>query len=150
MNRWTGSGFVTKDPDSKTIQTKNGEEMAMVRFSVACQRKGKDAGADFINCVAFGKIAETISKYIKKGSGIEIEGHIQTGSYEGKNGKVYTTDVIVENMEFPKLRKNEVDSQTDGAPQEDVQQTFTNNPPPASDDGFMNIPEGLEASLPFR
>lgn len=150
MNTWNGSGFLTRDPDIKIINTKNGE-MTMAMFSIACQRKGKDAGADFINCKAFGKTAEVIEKYIHSGSGIEIRGHIQTGSYEGKNGKVYTTDVIVDDMEFPKARKNEestpVEQSTHDAPQED---TRTSHPQSAPDNDFMAIPDGYELNLPFR
>ena len=73
--------------------------MAVSKFTVAVDR-GKDKGADFISCVAFGKTAETIAQYFNKGNRILIQGHIQTGSYDGKNGKVYTTDVIVDRIEF--------------------------------------------------
>lgn len=145
MNIWNGSGFLSRDPEEKTITTKGGENMAMARFTIACQRKGKDAGADFINCVAFGKNAETLLKYFQKGRGIEISGRIQTGSYEGKNGKVYTTDVIVDSLEFPKVRKGE-----ETAPAE-TPQTAQETPPsaPANND-FMDIPDDLADSLPFR
>lgn len=150
MNTWNGSGFLTKDADIKTINAKNGE-MKMASFSIACQRKGKDAGADFVNCKAFGKTAEVIEKYMHRGSGIEVRGHIQTGSYEGKNGKVYTTEVIVDEVEFPKVRRNEestpVEQTSYDVPQED---THTSHPQSKPDDGFMDIPEGIEAELPFR
>lgn len=57
--------------------------------------------SDFFNCIAFGKLAETIDKYFHKGSGIIIEGHIQTGSYEKEDGtKVFTTDIVVGRIEF--------------------------------------------------
>lgn len=148
MNNWNGSGFVTRDPDIRTISTKNGE-MKMASFSLACQRKGKDAGADFINCKAFGKTAEVIEKYIHKGSGLEVKGRIQTGSYDGKNGKVYTTDVVCDDIEFPKVRKNEEQSQGGDTYTNDTQQN-TQNPPQQKEDDFMTIPPDLEASLPFR
>ncbi len=148
MNNWNGSGFATRNPEIKTINTKNGE-MKMAMFSIACQRKGKDAGADFVNCKAFGKTAEVIEKYIHQGSGIEIRGHIQTGSYEGKNGKVYTTDVIVDDMEFPKAKKNE-----ESTPVEQTADTSsqgeTHTQQDAPENGFMDIPAGIEATLPFR
>lgn len=77
----------------------------MARFSVAVRRdfKNADGGydSDFINCVSYGKTAEMIGKYFHKGSGIIVIGRIQTGSYEGQDGKrVYTTDVVVESIEF--------------------------------------------------
>ena len=99
MNNWNGSGFISSDINIKEITTKNGEAMKMARFSIACQRKGKNAGADFISCVAYGKNAEFCERWMHKASGVEIRGHIQTGSYEGKNGKVYTTDVICDEFE---------------------------------------------------
>lgn len=149
MNTWNGSGFITRDPDVKTINTKSGE-MLMARFSIACQRKGKDAGADFVNCVAYGKSAEVIQKWFGKGKGIEVRGHIQTGSYDGKNGKVYTTDVICDEIEFAKVRKNEdstpVEQQTQTAPQDTHTAPAQNVP----EDNFMDIPADIADSLPFR
>lgn len=83
-------GRLVKDP----IQGK------AVKFTVAVNRFRKEDGADFINCVAFGKTGETIAQYMQKGSQIALEGRIQTGSYE-KDGQVrYTTDVIVDRFEF--------------------------------------------------
>ena len=148
MNNWNGSGFVTRDPDIRTISTKNGE-MKMASFSLACQRKGKDAVADFINCKAFGKTAEVVEKYIHKGSGVEVKGRIQTGSYDGQNGKVYTTDVVCDDIEFPKVRKNEEQSQGGDTYTNDAQQN-TQSPPPQEENSFMNIPANIADSLPFR
>lgn len=156
MNTWNGSGFLAKEPDIKYLNTKNGEPMAMASFSIACQRKGKDAGADFINCKAFGKTAEVIEKYIHRGSGIEIRGHIQTGSYEKDGRKIYTTDVIVDDLEFPKSRKNEestpAEHSTYDVPQEEPQQTTqtVGQPQPQEDTGFMKIPDNIADNLPFR
>lgn len=153
MNTWNGSGFISSDINIKEITTKNGEAMKMARFSIACQRKGKNAGADFISCVAYGKNAEFVEKWMHKGSGVEIKGHIQTGSYEGKNGKVYTTDVVCDEFEFPKAKKGE---SYDSAPQEqpsEPQQYESqpqNTPQPQEDTGFMKIPDGIELNLPFR
>lgn len=146
MNTWIGSGFLSRDPDIKYIQTKSGESMAMAKFSIACQRKGKDAGADFIGCVAYGKTAEVLEKYFTKGRGVEIKGHIQTGSYTNKDGqKVYTTDVIVDELEFPKVRKSEEQAEpTVTHTQEPV------NNAPASDNDFMQIPDADINDLPFK
>lgn len=77
----------------------------MARFSVAVRRdyKNSDGGhdSDFISCIAYGKTGEMIGKYFHKGSGIIVIGRIQTGSYESQDGKrIYTTDIVVENIEF--------------------------------------------------
>jgi single-strand DNA-binding protein len=81
--------------------------MAVARFTLAVNRRKRDE-ADFISCVAFGKTAETIEKYVGKGHRVGIIGHIQTGSYKKDGHRVYTTDVIVDEMEFlePKHEKN--------------------------------------------
>ena len=82
--------------------------MTIAKGSIAVDRRGKDKGADFINVVAFGKIAEHIGKYYTKGMRTVIAGHIQTGSYTGKDGKkVYTTDVVIDEIEFGESKKAE-------------------------------------------
>ena len=74
--------------------------MAIVKFTLAVNRMKKDE-TDFIRCVAFGKTAEIIADYVKKGQQIGLVGRIQTGSYEKEDGsKVYTTDVIIDRFDF--------------------------------------------------
>lgn len=101
-NKWIGMGRLTRDPEIKYTQGDNA--MCVVRFSLAVDRKFKREGeptADFINCVAFGKTVEFLERYCHQGTKIVVEGRIQTGSYTNKDGqKVYTTDVVVENIEF--------------------------------------------------
>ena len=92
MNKVVLVGRLTRDPEVRS--SSNGMQNA--RFSVAVNRnfKNKEGGydADFISCVAFGRTAEFIGKYFKKGSMIGIEGRIQTGSYDAQDGtKRYTT-----------------------------------------------------------
>lgn len=82
---------------TRTPEFKDGEH-PFVRFSLAVDRRGE--GADFINCVAFGKTAESIYKWVQKGMKILIEGRIQTGSYERDGKKIPTFDVIVGTWEF--------------------------------------------------
>ena len=101
-------GRLTKDP---TLNFAAGSGTGISRFTVAINRpKKKDqekAEADFINCVAFGKTAETIANYFTKGRQIALSGHIQTGKYTKDDGtKVYTTDVMVESFEFVGDRGN--------------------------------------------
>lgn len=103
--------------------------MIVTKFSLAVDRKGKEKEADFINCVAFGKTAEFIQKYFRKGSKMLLEGRWQTGSYTNKDGqKVYTNDCVVESVEFCESKKAEEKEPTD----------------------FVDIPEGLENDLPFN
>ncbi len=99
MNKVILVGRATKDADYR------GGEKAYARYTLAVDRYGE--GADFINCVAFGKSADFAGKYIKKGTKILVEGHITTGSYTDKNGKVqYTTDVITDRHEFVESKKS--------------------------------------------
>ncbi|MFR5264551.1 single-stranded DNA-binding protein [Clostridium sp.] len=98
MNKVILIGRLTKDPD---LRFAAGSGTAVTRFTVAVNRRKKDDGADFINCIAFGKTGETIAQYLTKGRQIAINGNLRTGSYDAKDGtKRYTTDVIVENFDF--------------------------------------------------
>ena len=101
MNKVFLVGRLTRDPELR-YTTSN---LATMRCAIAVDRQyvrdGEERGADFINIVAFGNRAETMSKYLTKGSQIAIDGRIQTGSYDGADGKkVYTTDVVIENFQF--------------------------------------------------
>ena len=97
LNKVILGGRLTSDPELKT--TPQGTSVAT--FSIAVNRKGKDAQADFINCQAWRGTAEFISKYFTKGSSICITGSIQTRTWEDKNGgKRYATEVNVEEAYF--------------------------------------------------
>lgn len=98
MNKCVLIGRLVKDPELKFL-AESGK--ANCRFTIAVNREYKKDETDFINCVAWGKTAETMSQYLFKGSKVAIEGHIQTGSYTNKEGhKVYTTDVVIDRFEF--------------------------------------------------
>lgn len=84
----------------KDVELKGTIAFQIAKFTVAVNRQFKKDEADFINCVAFGKKAETIAEFFKKGSPINIEGRLQTGSYEKDGVKHFTTDVVVDNFEF--------------------------------------------------
>ena len=99
MNSVNLIGRLTADPAVRTIQKKGQEDLTVANFSLAVDRS--DEGADFIRCVAFGRAAEFVETWFKKGQRVGVTGRIQTGSYDDKDGKkVYTTDVIVEHMDF--------------------------------------------------
>ena len=98
MSKVTLIGRLTKDPE---LRFAAGSGTAVSRFTVAVNRQFKKDETDFINCVAFGKTAETISQYLTKGRQIAVTGSIRTGSYDAQDGtKRYTTDVAVESFEF--------------------------------------------------
>lgn len=108
MNRVNLIGRLTKGIELRYTTS----QVALGRFTLAINRKltkekrqeaerNNQPTADFIGCIAFGKTAETLSNYVGKGNQLGIEGHIQTGSYEDKEGRtIYTTDVIVEGFTF--------------------------------------------------
>lgn len=129
MNAWHGTGRLTKAPDMRKGDT------TVARFTVACDRAFKREGqdsADFISCVAFGKTAEFIEKYFTKGMKIEVNGRIQTGSYEKDGVKHYTTDVICDSVAFAESKR------------------FQGEPHKAEEDeGFLDVPEGASKELPF-
>lgn len=96
MNNVVLIGRLTRDPELRWSN-----DLAVARFSIAINRRGKDKGADFPSIVVFGKQAENCEKYLTKGRQVCIQGHLQTGSYTNKEGnKVYTTDVIADRVEF--------------------------------------------------
>ena len=85
MNSVELIGRLTRDPEN---------HKGCVSFTIAVDRNGKDAGADYPRIVTFNKTAEIVEKYFKKGRLVSVQGRIRTSSYEGKNGMVYTTDVV--------------------------------------------------------
>ena len=148
MNKVILMGRITRDPEVRYAQ--NGDkQMAIARFSLAVDRKVKAEGqqsADFINCVAFGKIGEFVEKYLVKGTKIALTGRIQTGSYTNKdNQKVYTTDIVAEEIEFAESKKGMSEADKNARDNASMQAAGITT----DEDGFMNIPDGIEEELPF-
>ncbi len=103
MNKVILMGRLTRDPDIRYTQGEN--SMAVARFTLAVDRRRSNTDgsrdADFISCTAFGRQAEFAERYLHQGTKIALTGRIQTGSYTNKDGqKVYTTDVVAEDLEF--------------------------------------------------
>ena len=138
MNEVILIGRLTRDP--KVTWTQGNPSNCIARFTLAVDRRYKREGeenADFISCVVFGKTAEFAEKYIRQGTKIAGWGRIQTGSYTNKDGqRVYTTDVVLEEVEFAESKAAAQNSRTE--------------PAQTDSDGFMNIPDGLEEGLPFN
>lgn len=105
MNNVSLIGRLTKDVEER--RTQNG--MPVASFTLAVDRRKKEDGADFINCIAWDKAAETIAKYVHKGDLFGVTGHIQTRNYE-KDGKMnYVTEVVTTSFQFLE-RKREMQS----------------------------------------
>ena len=153
MNTVILMGRLTRDPEVRYSQGENA--MAIARYSLAVDRpktrNNQEPGADFINCVAFGKSGEHAEKYFRQGMRVLISGRIQTGSYTNREGqKVYTTEVVVEEQEFAESKASS-DSYAASHPQQSAAPAPSMpSPGAASADGFMNIPDGIDEELPFN
>lgn len=125
MNKVELVGRITKDPNISYTK----ESTCVARFTMAMNRRFKKDEADFISCVAFGKQGEFMEKYAKKGMKFEVTGRLQSGSYKNKDGQtVYTTDVVVEEIEFGEGKSEKKDTEpTD----------------------FVDVPKEIEDQLPF-
>lgn len=140
MNNVQLVGRFTRDPEIRYANSGT----SIARFTLAVDRVFKSEGgpdADFISCTAFGKTAEFIEKYFFKGQRIGLIGRIQTGNYTKEDGtKVYTTDVVAERVEFVESK---------GSSSVSSQQAEGTHEAPPGNDGFMNIPDGIDEELPF-
>lgn len=117
MNKVLLIGRLVREADIRS-----GKETKVAKFTLAVDRRKEET--DFISCVAFGKTAEFVEKYITKGMKVAIEGRWQTGSYTNKEGsKIYTNDCVVEQIEFTEKKETKQDS-------------------------FMNLPEDID-EIPF-
>lgn len=142
MNKVILMGRLTRDPDVRWTQGQDAKCTARYTLAVDRRIKAQDGQqtADFISCVSFGRTAEFVEKYVKKGIKIAITGRIQTGSHTNRDGqKVYTTDVVVEEAEFAESKKAAGEKSN----------TTSNRQPETDDDGFMNVPDEIDDELPF-
>lgn len=101
LNRGQVIGNVTRDPEVR--QTSGGQMVAS--FSVATNRTWTDSSgqkqekADFHNIVVWGKLAEIVSQYVKKGRKVYVEGRMQTQDWTGEDGvKRYRTEIVADNL----------------------------------------------------
>lgn len=136
MNDCKFSGRPTKDPEIR--YTEGAQPTAIARYTLAVDRRYKKEGgqqADFLSIVAFGKTAEFVERYIRKGIKIIVECHAQSGSYTNKDrNKVYYTEFVADAHEFCESKGSSTTQQT----------------PPVDENGFMQIPEGMDEELPFN
>lgn len=150
MNKVILMGRLTRDP--QITYSQGAESTAVARFTLAVDRRGRrqdgdgQPTADFPSCVAFGKTAEFAEKYLRQGTKVAVTGRIQTGSYTNREGqKVYTTDIVVEDIEFAESKNAQ------GGDESNYSYQAPSRPAPsAAGDGFMNIPDGIDEELPFN
>lgn len=145
MNKVILMGRLARDPEVR--YSTSGKTVA--KFSLAVNRRFKqDNGpdTDFFNCTTFGKQAEFVEKYLKKGTKVVVSGRIQNDNYTDKNGnQVYSTQIMVEEIEFAESKKAA------------SEQVGTNNNQQSQGGGmvmsngdFMNIPDSIMEELPFN
>ena len=143
-------GRLTRDPEVR--YSTNASGTAVARYSIAVDRRFKRDGqpeADFFDCVSFGKQAEFVEKYLRKGTKIVVQGQIQNNNYQNREGQtVYRTQIVVDNVEFAESK-----AAYQSAPSARAQAPAQRQETPANDfmgDGFMNIPDGIDEELPFN
>ncbi len=141
MNKCIFMGRPTADPEVR--YSKGANPIPIANFTLAVERKYKKEGsptADFIDCVAYGHSAEFAENYIRKGMKIAVTGRLEQQEYTNKEGrKVKTFKLIIEDHEFVESKKATTQA-TASAPEK------VSEP---EDDGFMDIPDGIDDELPF-
>ena len=170
MNKVILMGRLTRDAEIRYGAANN---TAIARFSIAVDRRYKREGqptADFFDCRAFGKLAEFVEKYLRKGTKIVLEGEIQNNNYTNKDGQmVYGMQIIAGNIEFAESKASAAGNNGGNAgggngnynnnsnggwnnAQGNNFQAQGNNfqAAPPMDGGFMDIPDGIEDDgIPF-
>ena len=120
LNTFVGIGRLTRDPD---VRYNPNTQVAVARFTIAIDSGyGDNKRTDFPSIVVFGKMAEVVEKYLKKGSQVAVQGRLQTGFYEKDGVRHYTTDIIASNIKF--LAKPKQDSNTSSSEQNDIPEGF--------------------------
>lgn len=155
MNKVILMGRLTRDPEVRYSQGENAT--AVARFSIAVDRRFKRQGepdADFFNCTAFGKQAEFVERYLRKGIKIVVSGRVQNDNYTNKDGQmVYSVRVMVEEIEFAESKNaggNDGGGYNGGYSNNNNYGGNQASAPSGAGDGFMNIPDGIDEELPFN
>lgn len=135
MNAVCLIGRLVKDPEVRYISENT---TAVATFTLAIDRFGsKEKKTDFPRITVFGKSAENCEKYLTKGNLVGVQGRLQTGSYQNKDGAtVYTTDVVADRVEFLESKKRE-----------GTEHRESTNAPSGVPDGFQAIDD--DDDVPF-
>ena len=140
MNKVILMGRLCADPE---VRYGGANNTAVANFRIAVDRRFKRDGepdADFFLITALGKQGEFAEKYLRKGTKILMEGEIRNNNYTNKDGvMVYQNQIIATSIEFAESKSSQSNN-NDYQPQ----------PSPQDNDGFMNIPDGIEEELPFN
>ncbi|MCL2016421.1 MAG: single-stranded DNA-binding protein [Defluviitaleaceae bacterium] len=165
MNKVILIGRLTRDPEVRS--TTSAEPILIARYTLAVDRRNKREGrptADFIPCVSFGKQAEFVDKYFKKGSQMAVVGRIDVNaSDDGKGNRTYFTSVIVEEISFTESRAaSEARSSAQNDYYDSMAEQYTppsSSAPPVADippanaapEGFAEIKDSIDddEDLPF-
>lgn len=138
MNKLILMGRLCDDPEVKYGGANN---TAVANFRLAVERRFKRDGeqdADFLLITALGKQGEFVEKYLRKGTKILMEGEIRNNNYTNKDGvMVYQNQIIAHSIEFCESKNAQNNN-------------FQPQPSPQDNDGFMNIPDGIDEELPFN
>lgn len=140
MNKFTFYGRLAQDPEIRTITGENATAIATANIAVSrrFKREGQPE-ADFFRITTFGKQAEVLNNYFRKGSRIVISGRIQNNNFTKQNGeKVYGFEFIAEEIDFVDTK---AESEASG------RRSTSNN---TNTDDFINVPEGMDDELPFN
>lgn len=137
MNQFNFCGRLTADPEIK--QSQGAKSTCVATLNIAIPRDYKrdgDPDADFFKCVAFGKMAETLGKYARKGTKLLCTGSVQNNNYEKDGVKHYGVNIVLSKWEFAESKKATAESGGQA-------------PTEKSDDGFMPIPSNFDIDMPF-
>ncbi len=140
-------GNLTRDPELKSLPS----GIQVASFALATNRRTKRDGrwedqAEFHNIVTFGKTAELVSQYLKKGSSLLVEGRIQTRSWEKDGHKNYRTEIIAERVQFGPRR----DGGGGGAPRDTESAASSTTSKPAKEDSIEYPDEDINPEdIPF-
>lgn len=153
MNKVILMGRLTRDPEVRYSQ--GAEPVAVVRFSIAVNRRFKregDPDADFFNCVAFGKTGEFTNRYFKKGNMISIVGRLSTSSWnDAQSGqKRYATEIIVEEQFFCESKASADASRASYTPPVQADEATNATQPPQQAESFYKVEQSVDDDdLPF-
>ena len=126
MNVVVMMGRMTRDAEVRYTNDK-----AVANFAIAVDKRFKKDEADFFECVAWGKTAEFIEKYLGKGRKVAVTGRLENDKWTDREGNNrVTTKIICDTVDF-------ADAKPEGRPE-------------APDDGFIDVPKGIDEELPFN
>lgn len=146
MNKVILIGRVTRDPELRYTAS----NIPSTRFTIAVNRpfqnQNGEREADFINVVVWRKQAENVKKYVSKGSLIAVEGRIQTGSYEKDGQRVYTTDVVADNVQFLESKAQSQNRSEDVTPSDFAFNNNSTQTTDMSEEVFADFGDSIEIS----